>query len=291
MSLAILAQVLVNGLLLGSLYAAVAAGFSLVWGVLNVVNMLHGSAIVLGSYAAFFLSQRFGINPFAAALVAGPAIGLIGWIIQRTFVQRVIAAPVLITLVLTFALDLVLNNAMLAAFTADYRKIGATTSLPPLSLGMVSVPVDRLLVAAMGIATTLAIHIYLRRSRLGRAIIAVRMDRETAMLMGVRVERIYAATFGIGLALAGVAGCLMAALYPISPLNSSSYLGVAFVACVLGGLGSVFGAIVGGLALGVVESFGAVVVGSEYGVTVAAVLLILMLLWRPQGLLGRAGYE
>ena len=290
MNTAILAQVVVNGLLLGGLYAAIAAGFSLVWGVLNVVNMLHGSAVVLGAYAAFF-GWQLGINPFLAALLVGPAIGVLGWIVQRFIVQRVIAAPVLITLVLTFALDLILNNAMLAAFTADYRKIGSTTGLPPLMVGSVAIPADRLIAALLGIVATFAVHLYLTRSRLGRAIVAVRMDQETARLMGVKVEHIYALTFGIGLALAGVAGCLIAAVFPISPLNSGSYLGVAFVACVLGGLGSVNGAIIGGLVLGVVESLGSMVVGAEYGVTVASVLLILMLLWRPQGLLGRAGYD
>lgn len=291
MSLSLLMQVMANGLLLGGLYASVAAGFSLVWGVLNVVNMLHGSAIVLGSYAAWFASVRFGLNPFVSALAVGPAIGLMGWAIQRFIIQRVIAAPVLITLVLTFALDLILNNAMINAFTADYRKVGAVTGLGAVGLGPVDIPVDRLLAAVAGIAVTLAVHVYLRNSRLGRAIVAVRMDRETSLLMGVKVEQIYAITFGLGLALAGIAGCLMAVVFPISPLNSPGYLGVAFVACVLGGLGSIVGAIVGGLLLGVVESFGAIFVGPEYSVTVASALLIVMLLWRPQGLLGRAGYE
>lgn len=290
MSLNTLAQVLANGLLLGGLYAAIAAGFSLVWGVLNIVNMLHGSAVVLGAYAAFF-SWQHGINPFLAALFAGPAMGLLGWAMQRFIIQRVIAAPVLITLVLTFALDLVLNNAMLSAFTADYRKIGSVTGLPPLVIGPVALSADRIAAALLGLATTYALHLYLTHSRLGRAVVAVRMDIETARLMGVKVEHIYALTFGIGLAIAGIAGCLIGSVFPISPLNSGGYLGVAFVACVLGGLGSVVGAIVGGLVLGVVESVGAMMFGAEYGLTVSAVLLILMLLWRPQGLLGKAGYE
>lgn len=291
MSASLLAQVLANGLLLGGLYAAVAAGFSLVWGVLNVVNMLHGSAIVLGSYAAWFASARFGINPFVSAIAVGPAVGLLGWAVQRFLIQRVVTAPVLITLVLTFALDLILNNAMINLFSADYRKIASVSGMAPLTFGPIGLPVDRLLAAIAGVAVTLAVHAYLNNSRLGRAIVAVRMDRETSMLMGVKVEQIYAVTFGLGLALAGIAGCLMAAVFPISPLNSSGYLGVAFVACVLGGLGSIVGAIVGGIVLGIVESFGAIFVGPEYSVTVAAVLLIAMLLLRPQGLLGRAGYE
>jgi branched-chain amino acid transport system permease protein len=291
MSAAMLAQVLANGLLLGGLYAAIAAGFSLVWGVLNIVNMVHGSAVVLGSYAAFFGWQRLGLNPFVAAVVVGPAIGVLGYLIQRFLVGRVIAAPVLITLVMTFAIDLVLNNAMLVAFTADYRKIAGASGLRPFRIGTVSLPADRLIATVLAVVAAYALHLYLHTSRLGRAIVAVRMDSETAKLMGVRVERIYNITFAIGLAMAGMAGCFLAAVYPVSPLASGGYLGVAFTACVLGGLGSVAGAIVGGLALGIVESFGALALGTEYSLTVAAVLLIAMLLWRPQGLLGRAGYE
>lgn len=291
MTFATLAQVLANGLLLGGLYAAIAAGFSLVWGVLNIVNMIHGSAVVLGSYAAFFAWQRFGVNPFLAAIVVGPALGLLGYVVQRFVIGRVIAAPVLITLVMTFALDLILNNAMLVAFTADYRKITGASGLPPVRLGTVFLPADRLIAAGLAVATAYALHLYLHSSRLGRAIVAVRMDQETARLMGVRVSRIYNVTFALGLMMAGAAGCFLAAVYPVSPLASGGYLGVAFTACVLGGLGSVAGAIAGGLILGIVESFGALAFGTEYSVTVAAVILIGMLLWRPQGLLGRAGYE
>ena len=291
MSSATLTQVLANGILLGGLYAAIAAGFSLVWGVLNIVNMVHGSAVVLGSYAAFFAWQRLGLNPFIAGIIVGPAIGVLGYLIQRFLVGRVIAAPVLITLVMTFAIDLVLNNAMLVAFTADYRKITGASGLAPFRIGTVSLPADRLIATALAVAGAYALHLYLHSSRLGRAIVAVRMDQETAKLMGVKVERIYNITFALGLAMAGMAGCFLAAVYPISPLASGGYLGVAFTACVLGGLGSVAGAIVGGLVLGIVESFGALAFGAEYSLTVAAVLLIAMLLWRPQGLLGRAGYD
>lgn len=291
MTVTTLAQVAANGLLLGGLYAAIAAGFSLVWGVLNVVNMIHGSAVVLGSYAAFFAWQRFGLSPFVVAIAVAPAVGLLGYLVQRFLIGRVVAAPVLITLVMTFALDLVLNNAMLVAFSADYRKIGSATGLAPFRIGAVALPADRLIATLLAVAAAYALHLYLHSSRLGRAIVAVRMDGETARLMGVRVGRIYNLTFALGLAMAGLAGCLLGAVYPISPLASGGYLGVAFTACVLGGLGSVLGAIAGGLALGTVESFGALAFGPEYSVTVASVLLVAMLIWRPQGLLGRAGYE
>lgn len=286
-----IAQVILNGLLLGGLYAAMAAGFSLVWGVLNIINITQGSAVVLGSYAAYFAWRYTDLNPLAAIVLAGPLLFAMGWALQRFLIQRVVAAPVLITLVFTFGLDLVLNNAMIGSFTADYRKIEGAFPAAPLAFGGLTVPVDRLLAAIVGIAAAVALHLYLHRSRLGRAIVAARMDRQTAELMGVRVDRIYATTFGLGLAMAGIAGCLLAAIFPTSPLNSAHYLHIAFVACVLGGLGSILGAVAGGLLLGVVESLGSLFVGAEYGTTVAAVILLLMLFTRPQGLMGRAGYE
>nr|WP_283810530.1 branched-chain amino acid ABC transporter permease [Bradyrhizobium sp. BR2003] len=280
-----------NGLLLGGLYAAMAAGFSLVWGVLNIINIMQGSAVVLGSYTAYFAWRYAGINPLLAIAVAGPVLFAAGWLLQRFLIQRVVTAPVLITLVFTFGLDLILNNAMISSFSADYRKIEGAFPTAPFTWGALTLPVDRLLAAVVGVGAALALHFYLHRSRLGRAIVAVRMDRHTAELMGVQVELIYAMTFGLGLAMAGVAGCLLAAIFPTSPLNSAYYLHIAFVACVLGGLGSVLGAVVGGFLLGVVESLGSLFVGAEYGTSVAAVILLLMLLTRPQGLLGRAGYE
>lgn len=285
------AQVILNGLLLGGLYAAMAAGFSLVWGVLNIINIMQGSAVVLGSYAAYFAWRATGLNPLFAIAVAGPLLFAAGWLLQRFLIQRIVAAPVLITLVFTFGLDLILNNSMISVFTADYRKIEGVFPTVPFAIGTLTLPIDRLLAALVGISAAIALHFYLHRSRLGRAIVAVRMDRHTAELMGVRVETIYATTFGLGLAMAGVAGCLLAAIFPTSPLNSAYYLHIAFVACVLGGLGSVMGAVAGGLLLGVVESLGALFVGAEYGTTVAAVVLLLMLFTRPQGLMGRAGYE
>ena len=284
-------QLLANGIVLGGLYAAIAAGFSLVWGVLNVINILHGTFIVLGSYVAFFLYAYGGVHPFLAIVPAAAVLFALGWVLQAVFINRVITAPVLITLTLTFGLDLVLNNAMLVAFTADYRKLTRDPPLGVLSLGPVTVPLDRRVAMALALALTVMLFLVLSRSRVGRAIVAVRMDREAAALMGVDVHRIYAITFGIGALMAGAAGALLAIIFPISPIASTSYLGKAFVVCVLGGLGSVPGAMVGGLALGVVESFGALAFGPEHASTLSFALLILMLVVRPTGLMGRKGYD
>ena len=284
-------QILANGLVLGGLYACIASGFSLVWGVLNVINILHGSIIVLGGYLAFFAYAKLGIHPFLSILVAAPLFFAAGYLLQRTLINRMIAAPVLLTLSLTFGLDLMAQNGMLLAFTADFRTLILERPLGVLALGPVAIPVDRLLAMVLALALTGLLYLLLSRSRIGRAVVAVRMDREAAALMGVSVKRIYAVTFGLGAMMAGASGPLLAMIYPISPLTGTVYLGKAFVICVLGGLGSVPGAMVGGIALGIVESFGALWFGPEHAVTLSFLLLIVVLLVKPTGLLGRKGYE
>jgi branched-chain amino acid transport system permease protein len=284
-------QIAANGLVLGGLYACIAVGFSLVWGVLNVINILHGSFIVLGSYVAYFAYVHLGIHPFISVVIAGAALYVLGYGLQAGIINRVVTAPVLITLTLTFGLDLILNNAMLVAFTADYQAVNLAKPLGTLKLGPVYLPGDR--VAAMVLALLLTVLLYrlLRDSRIGRAIVAVRMDREAAALMGVDVKHINAITFAVGAFMAGAAGALLSIIYPISPLNGPLFLGKAFVVCVLGGLGSVPGAMVGGLVLGVIESFGSYWLGPEHAMTLSFALLLILLFVRPSGLMGRRGYE
>ncbi|MGB9173173.1 MAG: branched-chain amino acid ABC transporter permease [Bradyrhizobium sp.] len=284
-------QVLVNGLALGGLYACIAAGFSLIWGVLNIINILHGSLIVLGGYLAFFAHQYFGINPFLFAPIAGAITFVFGYALQRTMINPVMGRPVLITLVLTFGLNLFLDNAMLAAFSADYRKVNLQPPLGIIELGNIIVPVDRIYATAVGLALVGGLWLLLRFTQLGRAIVAVRMDRDAAALMGIDVKWTYAIAFGLGTFMAGSAGSLLAAIFPISPGSSSGYLGKAFVICVLGGLGSIPGVVAGGFMLGVVESFGALAFGPENALTISFLLLLVLLVARPTGLFGRKGFN
>lgn len=284
-------QVLINGLVLGGLYACIAVGFSLVWGVLNVINILHGSFVVLGSYVAYFAYVHLGIHPLYSMVLSGAVLFVLGYALQAGLINRVVGAPVLTTLVLTFGLDLLLNNAMLVSFSADYRSVQLDDPLGRLDLGGLTLPLDRVVSMIFALGLTGLLYLLLARSRIGRAIVAVRMDREAAALMGVRVQRVYAITFGVGAMMAGAAGALLSLIFPISPLNGTDFLGIAFVVCVLGGLGSITGALVGGLALGVIESFGALLVGPEHGLTIAFTLLILLLMFKPTGIMGRRGYE
>ena len=284
-----IAQYIVNGILIGSLYACLAVGFSLIYGVLNIINVMHGSFVVLGAYATIYGVQVLGLYPLLAALLGAAGMFAFGYLVQRFLINEVVTAPIFISFTLTFGLDLLINNAMIQTFTATPRSL--VLDYGSVSIGGLSISIARL--GAMGLALVLTGFLYwlLRHSQMGRAIIAVRMDHQAASFLGIQVKRIYALTFGIGTLMAAAAGGAMAVVYPITPLLSGVFLGKAFVICVLGGLGSVPGALVGGIALGLLESFGAVVFGSQWSTTVGFALMILVLVLRPSGLVGRKGYE
>jgi len=282
-------QVLANGLTLGALYACLAVGFSLVWGVLNVINMLHGSMIILGGYLTYFAWLHWQVHPLVALLPVSALVFLLGWVLQAGLVNRLVHRPVLTTLTVTFGLDLVLYNAMNVLFDATPRRI--TLDLGTLALGDVVVAWDRILAFALALALTGLLYLVLRSSRAGRAIVAVRMDRDAAALMGIRIHRVYAMTFAIGAGLAGACGALMATVFPVTTNLSGLLLGKAFVVCVIGGLGTVPGALLGGLVLGLVESFAGHWFGPQNAVLVGFLLMLGLLMTRPTGLLGRRGYE
>lgn len=283
------AQLLINGLALGALYACLAVGFSLVWGVLNVINMLHGSFVVLGGYLAFFLWSYYGVHPLFALPIVGMVLFGLGYGLQYTLTNKVIHAPVLTTLTLTFGLDMILYNLMTVFFSATPRRI--RLDMGSFEVMGVFMPADRLVGMILAITLTGILYYVMRTSKIGRAIVAVRMDRIAAQLMGIRVNNIYAITFGIGAVMAGLAGVILVIVFPTTTSVAGTYLGKAFVVCVLGGLGSVPGALVGGLVLGVVESFAAHFFGPQNAPIVGYVLLLFLLLVKPTGLIGVKGYE
>ena len=204
-------------------------------------------------------------------------------------INRVIDQPVLTTLTLTFGLDLILYNFMTVYYTATPRRV--TLDLGALNIGGIVIPVDRLLGMALALLLTGLLYLVMRRSRIGRAIVAVRMDTAAAMLMGINVNRIYAITFGIGALMAGATGTIFAMVYPVTTNLSGTYLGKAFVVCVIGGLGSVPGALVGGIVLGIIESFAGQFFGPQHALTVGFVLMLILLVVKPTGLTGIKGYE
>lgn len=282
-------QVLANGLMLGALYACIAVGFSLVWGVLNVINMLHGSFIILGAYLTFFAWLHLQLSPVVSLLPVAAVLFALGFLIQYALINRVVTQPVLTTLTLTFGLDMILYNFMNLAFTATPRRV--VLDLGRIDLGGVILPLDRVVAMALALLLTALLFVVMRTSRTGRAIVAVRMDRDAAALMGIRVNRVYAITFGIGALMAGACGALVSVVFPVTTSVTGLFLGKAFVICVIGGLGSVPGALIGGIALGLIESFAGHWFGPQNAILAGFLIMLALLVLRPTGIIGKKGYE
>jgi branched-chain amino acid transport system permease protein len=286
-------QILVNWLLIGSFYAAVALGFSLVWGIMNIVNLAHGSLLILGAYVAYFAFTALHLNPFIGIIAAMLALFVVGWLIQYIAINRVIRAPLLVTFMLTFGLDLLITNLVQQFFTANNRAINSSLSGVNLTLGSTVIPVQNVLVALIAVLLTAALSLFLARTRTGNAILAVGMDRDAARLMGINIARTYALTFGLGAALAGAAGAMLAMTLQFQPVDAGQYTLFAFVIVALGGLGTPWGALAGGLLFGLATTVSGSIpaIGPGLQTTVAFAVLVLVLVLRPRGILGKAFYS
>jgi branched-chain amino acid transport system permease protein len=287
-----LLQATVYGLLQGGLLALIAVGFSLVWGVMNVINLAHGSFVLIGAYLAFELHRQLGLDPFVSMIPVAVALFAAGYLVQRGLINLVVKAPIFITLLLTFGLDLLLVNGLLLLYSGDYRSIPTGYAGDGFTLfSGVRVPVGRLLAAVVALAITLALVAAMRKSRTGLAILATGMDRGAARLMGIRARHVYALTFGIAAALAGAAGAAVGAVGTFSPADAGRFTLFSFVAAVLGGLGNMYGALLGGMVLGLVEAWGGQLLPGTLVNAVAFGVLVVVLAVRPQGIAGRAFYS
>jgi branched-chain amino acid transport system permease protein len=286
-------QILVNWLLLGSLYAAVAVGFSLVWGIMNIVNLAHGALIVVGAYTAFWLYTELHIDPYLGIPLTMLTLFVIGWLVQYIAINRVIRAPLLVTFLLTFGLDLLIADLIQQFFSSDLRSINTAYAGNGLDIGPTHIAFDRLLAAAIAVLLTAALNYFLTRTRIGNAILATGMDRDAARLMGISIRRTYALTFAIGAAMAGAAGAMLSELYPFNPSSGDAFTLRAFVIVVLGGLGSPWGALAGGLLFGLAETVVPLIpgVGPGYDDAIAFAVLVVVLIVRPNGLLGKPFYS
>lgn len=286
-----LAQALVNGVLQGGLLAAVAVGFSLVWGVTNIVNLAHGAFVILGAFTAWELHAAFGVPPLLGMVAAAVALFAAGYVIQRGLVNLVVNAPIWMTLLLTFGLELLIINLLVYFLTSNYRTLPTAYATDSLALGAVRVPYGRLVGFGVAILLTVLLVVFMDHSRTGRAIRAAGMDRSTARLMGVNVPHIYAVTFAVAAALAGAAGAMIATIGTFAPPDAGRYTLLSFVIAVLGGLGNMWGALAGGLLFGVVEALGGQYLSGSLINAIAFGVLLVVLVVRPTGLLGKPFYE
>lgn len=282
----LLMQVLVNGILLGGLYACMAIGFSVIWGVMNLINLAHGSMIVLGAYITYFITTQTGIDPFLTIPISGAGLFVLGFLLQKYLLNFVVHASVFMTLILTFGLDMVMINVNLALFTADIRSITTSYAGLGFQIGEIRLPYTRLGVFILALALTFALYLFMQRTRIGRAIRATAQNVRAARVLGIDTKRIYAVTFGIGACMAGAAGSLMAVVYAFSPVVGASFTMKSFVIVVLGGLGSMQGAIVAGIILGVAENLVSGLLDPGYSDATGFILLVLILVLRPRGLFG-----
>lgn len=286
-----LLQAAAYGVVQGGLLGLIAVGFSLVWGVMNVVNFSHGALAVTGAYVAWLLNLRLGIDPFLAIPIVAVTLFGFGYVIQRGLINLIINAPIFLTLLLTFGLNLVILNALQWAFSADDRTIDTTYASQSFAVAGVNVPYGRLAACFLALAITLGLAALMSRTRLGHAIGATGMDRGAARLMGINARHIYAVTFGIAAALAGIAGTMIATVGSFNPTTTPGQLTLdAFVISVLGGLGNMYGALVGGLLLGIAETIGGLILTGTWVNAIAMAVLILTLIVRPSGLIGKAQY-
>ncbi|HET7876535.1 MAG TPA: branched-chain amino acid ABC transporter permease [Methylomirabilota bacterium] len=288
MSAALLAQVAVNGLSLAGLYALVAVGLTLVFGVMRILNFAHGEFVMLGAYAAFWLFTLWGVDPFAAFAAVMAILALLGALVQATLVRRVLAAPHLNQILLTFGIAVTLQNLALLLWTGDLRAIKVWYSAAALSLGGVNVSLGR--TVGIGIAAILTVLLYLLlfRTEWGRALRAVAQDPEAARVMGIPIDRVYVLAMAIGAAYAGAAGVVASVSMFTYPLLGFLFGLKAFCVVILGGLGSVLGAVVASLLLGVVEALVGTLVpqGASWAEALSFVVLLLVLLLRPRGIFG-----
>jgi branched-chain amino acid transport system permease protein len=284
-------QFVVNGLLVGALFASVAVGFALIWGVVGIINLAHGELLMLGGYVTYWLvAFAGGGSPWFALLTVPVAVAVlyvVGYLLQRVFITRVSDADLFLTLLVTFGLSIVIQQLAIQAWSATPRSVAVGFADPSMVLAGIVVPKVKLLAFVGAIVLTVLLWTYLRTTRRGRAIRAVAQNPEAARLVGIDVAHTRAVTFGLSAAIAGGTGSFVAMILNLQPQMGLVYTLKSFVIVVFGGLGSVPGALVGGLVLGSVEELTAGLVGSQWTLAVSFSLLILLLLVKPSGLFGR----
>lgn len=281
-------QALISGILIGGVYALIGIGLTIIFGVMRVINFAHGDILMIGMYATYYIFTLLHIDPFLSIVITIPLMFLFGALLQKVFINRVLDALPQNQILLTIGLGLIMSNTVALAFTSDYKILTTRYSSSSVKLFGISISSPLVISFAITAVITAALYWFLLKTDTGQAIRATAQDREAARLMGINVGRMSIIAFGLGSALAGTAGALIAPTYYIFPQVGSVFTLKAFVITVLGGMGSVIGATLGGVLIGVAESVGGVYFGAGWKEVVVFVLFLLVLLFKPSGLLGKS---
>jgi branched-chain amino acid transport system permease protein len=286
--MAVLIQSILSGVLIGGVYALTGIGLTLIFGVMRVINFAQGELVMVGMYGTFFLFSLLGVDPFLSVVVTMPAMFLLGAVLQRSLINRVLDALPQNQILLTIGMGLVLSNVAMLAFTSDYRILSTSYSSSSVPLGPIRLSTPLIYCFLITVVITAALYWFLVKTDVGHAVRATAQDRDAAQLMGVNVRNMGVLAFGLGSALAGAAGALVAPTYYIYPQVGGAFTLKAFVVVVLGGMGSIIGATLGGVLIGVAESVSGTYFGSGWKDVCVYVIFLLVLLLKPAGLLGKS---
>ena len=277
----------ISGVFLGSIYALVALGLTLIYGVLHIINFAHGALLMLAMYAVYFMWSILGVDPYLAMLVVVPGGFLFGYALQRFVIGKASHGKDEIILLITLGVSIVIENAALFFFSATGRSVLVPYDLDGIDLGVTYAVWPEIAALVGSLVITLVLWLFMTRTDTGKAIRAVAKERQGAQLMGINVDHIFAVTFGIGIAIVAVAASLLVPTYAVHPQTGNMFVLIAFTVVVLGGMGSFVGALVGGFLIGITEQLGRLYMGESLGVITVSVIFILVLLFRPTGLFGQ----
>ncbi len=288
MTFSILVQTLASGLLIGLIYALVAIGLTLIFGVMDIVNFSHGEFLMFGMYSSFWLFTLYALDPiFTLPLTALFLFGL-GTLLYKLVIRKITNAPMVSQIFTTFGLMILFRGIAQFFWKADFRTIENSLVSGQVSLAGIQIGEPQLTAGLGAIIVTAVIYLFLTRTRLGAALEATAADKEAAQLMGIDSQKMFALAWGVGAACAGVAGALLSTFFPIFPEVGANFILIAFVVVNLGGFGSVVGALIAGVLVGVIEVMGGFFLGPQYKMAIVLVLFLTVLMFRPQGLLGKA---
>ena len=285
-SLSLLPAGIINGFMFGAIYALVALGLTLIYGVLHIINFAHGAMLMLALYSAYFLFKILNIDPYVAILIVTPASFIFGYVIYRWGIGKLSGGKDQNILLITLGLSIILENAALFFFTGDQQTISLSYSYDSLDLGFLYLSYPKLISFIASLVICGLLWMLMTLTDLGKAIRAVAKQREGARLVGIDVEHVFAVTFGIGIACLGAAGCMLLPIFYVVPYTGNVFVIIAFTIVVLGGMGSIVGALLGGFIIGITESVGGLLLGESLGQIGISLIFILILIFRPTGIFG-----
>ena len=277
---------IINGLMYGAIYALVALGLTLIYGVLHIINFAHGAMLMLALYSAYFLFQIFNIDPYIAILLITPASFVFGYVIYRWGIGKLSKGRDQNILLITLGLSIIMENAALFFFSGDQQTVSLSYSYEALDLGFVFLSYPKIISFFASLLICTFLWALMSLTDLGKAIRAVAKERQGAKLVGIDVEHIFAVTFGIGVACLGAGGCMLLPIFYVDPYTGNIFVVIAFTIVVLGGMGSIVGALLGGFIIGITESVGGLLLGESLGQIGISLIFILILIFRPTGLFG-----